>query len=423
MKTRKLTTILFILIIFSVQGQVSSQFRGPNRDGIYPETNLLKTWPENGPELLWYNDSLPTGYSSPAVDVDAIYLTGLADTMDYLFALDTTGKLLWNIPFGKAWMNSFSDSRCSPTIDGDNLYVSSGYLDLACVNKKTGKIIWKMDAFKMYQGRCGDWGYAESPLIVADKVFITPGGDQTTMVALNKLTGEQIWASESLKDATGYVSPICIHENGKDIIVTVLAHYVAGFDANTGAVLFKTDYSKIGSEKAFAIWSDAALINTNTPIYNYKDRELYVTSGYNHSGVKFKLSDDLSNLKVIWVDSVLDVHHGATVVVDGYIYGANWINNSDGNWCCIDWNTGACKWETKWKNKGSIISADGMLYCYEEKHGNIALVKPNPEKFEIVSTFRAPKGKGPYWPHLVINKGKLYVRHGNALMVYDIAKK
>jgi outer membrane protein assembly factor BamB len=113
---------------------------------------------------------------------------------------------------------------------------------------------------------------------------------------------------------------------------------------------------------------------------------------------------------------------GGYVLVDGIIYGANYITNTKGDWVAVDWNTGELKYKETWegKGKGSIVAADGMLYCYDERRGFVALVKPNPEKFDVVSEFRRASGGGPHWAHPVINNGVLYIRHGNALMAYKI---
>ena len=108
------------------------------------------------------------------------------------------------------------------------------------------------------------------------------------------------------------------------------------------------------------------------------------------------------------------------IAVVQYIYGANWIDNPKGNWCCVDWNTGKTMYEKKWYCKGSISAADGLLYCYEEKQGNLALVEPSPDNFKIVSSFRITKGSGPHWTQPVIHKGVLYIRHGDVLMAYNI---
>lgn len=119
----------------------------------------------------------------------------------------------------------------------------------------------------------------------------------------------------------------------------------------------------------------------------------------------------------------MDSHFGGVVRIGDYIYGANWLNNSAGNWVCLDWHTGELKYEHAWTNKGAVIAADGLLYCYEEKSGNVGLVKPNPEKFELISHFKIEKGSGPHWAHPAIFDGKLFIRHGDVLMVYNLRAK
>jgi outer membrane protein assembly factor BamB len=136
----------------------------------------------------------------------------------------------------------------------------------------------------------------------------------------------------------------------------------------------------------------------------------------------FEVSPDGKNISLIWDQPILDTHHGGVVLVDGYLYGSNWISNSQGNWVCVDWNTGEVKYEKEWETKGSIIAADGLLYVYEERRGNVGLVKPDPENFHMVSSFRHSYGTGPHWAHPVIYEGLLYIRHGKTIAVYKIRK-
>lgn len=186
-------------------------------------------------------------------------------------------------------------------------------------------------------------------------------------------------------------------------------------DVSNGEILWKIPIEK----PAGFNWD---LILCVTPLYN--NGMIYVTGGYDVGGIMIKMGDDGKSATVAWTDKVLDVHHGGVVKVDGYIYGSNWLNNADGNWCCIDWNTGAKKWEEHWNCKGSIISAEGLLYIYDEKRGNVGLLKANPEKFDLVSSFQIKQGNsGPFWAHPVIHNGVLYIRHTNALMAYDIKTK
>ncbi|MBL6962468.1 MAG: PQQ-like beta-propeller repeat protein [Bacteroidetes bacterium] len=408
--------VLSWIVILSIQlsAQNISEWRGPDRTGVYSEIGLLKQWPEEGPEMLWAYEDLPKGYSSVSLGNGLIYCTGKVDTMDAVIAIDKAGKFKWKTAYGRAWDATYPESRSTPTLENDRLYVSSGSGDVACLNALDGSIIWKVEASKTLNGTFGRWGLAESLLIYEDKVFFTPGGKETTMIALDKKTGDLIWKSESIDDAPSYTSPLLINHHNKKIIVNTTASYVIGVLPENGKILWKFNFKSYSNEKG---WNN----QTNTPLYY--NGKLYVTSGYDHKGVMLELSKNGNSVSFVWSDEVLDVHHGGVVKVGDYIYGANWMGNRMGHWICLDWESGEMMYNEEWINKGSIISAEGMLYCYEEKTGNIALVKADPKEFKIISSFKINLGNGPHWSHLVIKDGILYVRHGNALMAFDIKEK
>jgi outer membrane protein assembly factor BamB len=420
MKRKAIITSLLLISIVAFS-QTISQWRGPERNGIYPETGLLKQWPESGPKLLWSSEDIGKGFSSAVSNGNTIFVTGLKDKSDYVTAIDNSGKILWQTEFGAAWNGSFPDSRCTPTVDGDHVYVLSGKGIITCIDAKDGKILWLFDGVAKFGGEFGDWGVCESLLISGDKLFYTPAGKKTTMVALNKNTGETLWMSESLNDKSAYVSPLLISYRNKNILVNVLNDNLIGVDTDDGKILWKFNYGELDPEAGLKIWPGAPHTNTITPLFH--EGMLYITGGYNHVGAMFRLSEDASAISMIWKDTTLDCHHGGVVLVDGNIYGSNWFDNARGNWCSIDWNTGKMNYEQNWFTKGSIIFADGMLYCFEEKNGNIGLVKPDLDKFDVVSSFRVGQGKGPYWAHPAIKNGILYLRHGDVLMAYDIRKK
>jgi outer membrane protein assembly factor BamB len=388
-------------------------WRDDNRTGVSSEKGLLKTWPAEGPVLIWANTQLPAGHSSVAIGNNTIYLTGIDNRNDILVALDKDGKIKWQTPYGRCWNPSNPESRSTPTIDGNHVYVSSGYGDLACIDASTGAIKWSQKTSEMYKGTYGSWGIAESLLVDGNKVYFSPGGPQTMTVALNKNTGELIWKSPSLNDKPGYVSPILVDYAGKRMIINVSLGHVFALDASNGNILWKVAHLK--SEE------NDDLIKCTTPLFS--DGMVYVTGGYDTGGMMVKIAPDGKNASVAWTDNVLDVHHGGVVLVNGYIYGSNWLNNSNGDWCCIDWKTGKKMYEQHWNCKGSIIAADGMLYLYDERNGNVGLVKPDPSKFNLVSSFKVKLGSGPYWAHPVIHNGQLYIRHCKALMVYDIKNR
>jgi outer membrane protein assembly factor BamB len=421
LRSRKaINTLLVVGILYALgtlctintQAADWPQWQGPDRDNISKETGLLREWPAEGPRALWSVTGIGKGFSSPSIANGVLYVTGMEDNVEFLSALDLEGNLKWKKEYGKAYTKTNPDARTTPTVDGDSVYVVSGTGEVVCFDATSGGVRWSVDAFSEFEGKQGNWGTAESLLIVDNKVIYTPCGEKTTVVALDKNTGQTIWTSRSLSDQSGYVSPIVIERGGKKLILTVTGNYIIGIDAENGDIPWQIAYREI------PVPESGNDINIVTPLY--RDGRIFVTSGYDHTGVMVELSEDAASASVAWWNQDLDTHHGGVVLVDGYIYGSNWINNKKGNWVCLDWNSGKTMYEKEWNNKGSIISAEGMLYCYEEEKGNLALVKASPEDFTVVSSFKITQGKGPHWAHPVISDGVLYMRHGDFLMAYDI---
>lgn len=411
-------TFLIAICLASYQfgiSQVQSEWRNLGRTGIYNETGLLKEWPEDGPPMLWSDNKIGTGWGSVSVTDEGIYIVGKLENDEYCSKLNLKGQLIWQRNFGRAWDGSYPDARSTPTIVDNKVYVISGLGDIACLDAISGKVLWTVDGYTKFDGSSTMWGVCESPLIVNNNMIYTPGGSKTTMVALDKDSGKTVWMSESLKDSTAYVSPLLVEHGGKKIITSILANYFFGVDAENGEILWKYKYYDLKWKQTHHY---SPIINCNTPLFD--NGMIFISKGYNHLAALFSLNKSGTEINLIRTDSLLDVHIGGMVLHEGYLYGSNWLNNSNGNWCCINWITGEKKYETHWANKGSIILADGMLYCYEERTGNIALVEANPSGFNIISSFKVPLGSGPYWSHPVIKKGVLYIRHGDVLMAYDI---
>jgi outer membrane protein assembly factor BamB len=316
-----------------------------------------------------------------------------------------------------AWSKSYSDTRSTPTIENDRIYLISGMGEVICLALEDGTIIWTVNAHEKYKGELHRWGVAESPLIVDDKVIYVTGGTQTSVIALNKLTGKEMWTSKSLGDPKAFVSPI-IYKNGSvRQIVAVTAKHIVGLDPATGEIQWQ--YQNLPDESDADAYRRAT-IKANSPIY--KGNELYYSRGYDQSSYMIRISDDGKSVSELWTGDVMDTHHGGYVNIGDHIYASNWESNSKGKWGCIEWSTGKVLFEETWNTKGSIIYADGMLYCYEERSGNVALVNPNPQKFEIISTFKITDGSGPHWAHPYIAEDKLLIRHGEVLFVYNIGQ-
>lgn len=391
-------------------------WRGPNRTGIYNETNLLKDWGENGPDLLWEANGLGMGYSSVTISNDAIYVTGRKDTTDVLTCLTLDGAKQWETVYGRSWFRSYSDSRCTPTYYNGKIYVVSGMGDLVCLDER-GKVLWSQNHYTAYDSPYARFGISESPLIVDDKVIVSPGGNKASLVAYDLSTGAVRWEAEPLNEESHYVNPLLIHHGGKKLIVSISSNHIIGIDAKDGKLLWKEHYTSMNNPTGGRMRKNHA----NTP--TFRDGKIFICSGYNHTSVMLQLSSDAGSVEILWKNKDIDPHHGGVVLLGDYLFSSNYENNANGDWICVDWNSGETQWIKEWHNKGSIISADGLLYLYEEKSGNVGLVRPNPKKMEVISEFKIEKGNGPHWSHPVIRNGKLYIRHGEILMVYDIKQK
>ena len=375
MDTKKSTTTLLVTLLLTCNLCFADdwpQFRGPHRDGKSAETGLLKEWPQDGPGLLWSVEGLGIGFSSVAVANGFVYTTGM--------------------------------------LDGGRVYMFSGTGVMACFNARSGREIWRVDTLKEFDGRNIRWGMSCSPLIDGDKVYCTPGGKKGTIVALDKTTGRTIWATTGLDEPSAYCSPILIERGGRRLLITMIQKSVICVSADDGRLIWREPYPAP---------SDTGTI---TPVYH--DGCLYVTSvvnrGVTSAGTMFELSADGTSVKKNWNDQTLDCQHGGVILLDGYLYGSNWYDSVKGDWICLDWDTGQVVHKTTWNgSKGSIVYADKMFYCYDED-GNVGLVKASPKGFDVVSTFAVTQGSGKHWAHPAISDGRLYIRHGEALMAYDI---
>ncbi len=403
-----LTAILPVCCLTSAWAEDWPQFRGVNRDGKSAETGLLTEWPAEGLTPLWIVQGLGKGYSSVAVANSRIFTTGIPEGKNegILSALDVSGKVLWKTEYGPEWDQMHPGTRSTPTVDGTLLYELSGTGRLLCVDAGTGAIVWTRDLPVEFRGTAPRCGFAEAPLVYGEKLICTPGGTDASVVALDKVSGKTLWTSVGFSDQSAYCSPILIERGGRHLVVTITMLHVAGLDADTGKLLWSHAFD-VGAEDPN---------HSVTPVY--ADGLLYVTSGHGKGGQMFELSSDGAEASPRWTDSTLNTVHGGLVVLDGYIYGSN----AKGHWISLEFKSGQVTGDSALVGSGSIAYADGMFYCYGDK-GNFGLVKAVPELPEPVSRFKVTQGEGPHWAHPVIAGGRLYIRHGECLMAYDIASK
>ena len=305
-KTKTGLHIAFLMLSVGLSAQKIVQFRGPDRNGIYQETNLLKSWPAEGPAMLWKAEKIGNGYSSPIISGNRIYVTGEIDSIGYLFAFDKSGSLIWKKVTGREWMENFTGSRSTPTLVDGLLYVETSMGRLICFDANTGDEKWSVDMIKDLHGVNVRFGYAEGLLINDKLVYCFPGGPETNAVALDRFSGKIAWVSKALGDSTAYTSPALITLPSRKIIVNFSIHNLIGLDASTGELLWSKQLKGTGD------------IHGNTSLFD--NGNIYFIAGSGSGAVKLALSEDGRSITEVWSNpNVTDVH-GGFVKVGNYIY-------------------------------------------------------------------------------------------------------
>jgi hypothetical protein len=413
MKTRTLPA-LFCLLLLTPPALAADwpQWRGPNRDEISTETGLLKSWPKEGPKLLWTYSDLGIGFSGPAVVGEHLYCMGARDTAEYLICLSVKdGSQVWATKVGARLDNGWGDGpRSTPTVDGDSIYALGGQGDLVCTDLK-GNIRWQTNLPKDLKGGKPGWGYTESVLIDGDKLLCTPGDAQGTFAALDKKTGKPIWRSKELTDRAAYSSFVIATIGNVKQYINRTGSGEAAVAADDGKLLWKSDVAQ----------NRTAVIPT--PVVS--GNQVYVTSGYGAGCGLLELTPNSGkfDVKSAYTNKTMTNHHGGVVLLDKHIYGFS----DAGGWTCQELESGKSKWQSRKLDKGSVTYADGHLYCYGERDGTCVLVAATPKEWKEDGRFTIPqqtkqeRRKGKIWTHPVVANGRLYLRDQDLLFCFDVS--
>src|SRR6266567_2309318 len=366
------------------------QWQCPDRNAVSRERGLLQEWPKDGPPLAWKIKGLGGGYSAPSIAAGRIFGMSNRGEDEVVWTLsESDGKTVWVTRLGPAFKQQMPQGKegpgCTPTVDGELLYVEGLAGDLACLQVKDGKVI------------------------------CTPGGEDSTLVALDKLTGKTIWKSQvpgSPKAA--YASAIAIDFHGQREYVQLTQKALVGVAASDGRFLWRYDRA-----------ANSHGINCSTPIYH--DGLVFAASAYGAGGGLVRLSKDANGgvkAEEVYFSRKMQNHHGGMIIFDGCLYGANG-GNEGGALVCLDLRTGNVLWDKHDSGehtapKGSVALADGRLYYRTEK-GTMLLIEPNPKQYVEHGRFdQTDRSAQPAWAHPVIANGKLYLRDQDVLLCYDV---
>jgi len=470
MKTRMIVISVLVMVMAGEGLADWPQWRGPKRDGTSAETGLLKEWPSDGPPLAWKAEKLGGGYGAPAVVGGRIFGMSNRRGQEAVWALsEKDGKELWVTGLGRVATGGMQQGSegpgCTPTVDGELLYVVGASGTVACLRTEDGKVVWQRSLTRDLGGSAPRYRYNESPLVDGEKVICTPGGEDAAMVALDKRTGKTLWKTkvpaalargpgggpgrgsgapgrrpggpgrrpggsdrrgggpgrgpgggDSHGSAAAYASAIAIDVAGQRQYVQSAANALIGVSASDGKLLWR--YDRVANHRC---------ISCATPLFH--DGKVFATSAYGAGGGLVKLRADTDGgmkTEEVYFTSKMQNHHGGMILFDGCLYGASG-GNEGGALACLDFRTGKVLWDRRdsgqRRGKGSLALADGRLY-YRMESGTMVLIEPNAKQLVERGRFEQPdRSRRRAWAHPVIANGKLYLRDQDVLLCYDVKAK
>ena len=398
--------IVLILCAATVYAQDWPQFLGPDRNSTSPQENILRSWPESGPEVLWAVD-LGIGYGGPVVKDGKVYLLDRDNEVgDKLRSFDlNTGEELWKFEYDAAGEVMFPGSRSVPAVDGNHVYSCGPYGDLYCIDIYTHRPVWKANIWTDFGGDPGNssedrggfggrgnfpiWAISQCPLVYGDLLIVLSQAPEAGALAYNKTSGELVWKTPNLGNES-YASPSIAKIDGEDHIVFVISSTnpigrrdmpqtlgnIVGVEPLTGKVLWKYDQ-----------WECHISVPSAVDAGNNK---VLVVGGYELGAMMIELKkqeDGTYGATEIFRTEEFGDQTKPPLLIDGYFYAQYGTNNKRDGLSCMSMD-GVIMWKTKRDpsfNKGSMIFADGLILATDGEK-TLYLIEPDPSGFKPLAS-------------------------------------
>ncbi len=405
-------------------------FLGPTGDSKSTETGLLTDWRQRLPKLVWHK-KVGTGFAAPSISLGRLLLYHRVRTEDAQQRFQErlscyqseTGNPLWQVDFPTEYrdINGYGDGpRCTPVIDNNRIYLFSPEGILRCLQLVDGKTIWEVDLASQLEIDLQTYGVGSTPVVHGNRLIVIAGGRREStgdagVVVLDKLTG--VFQYGVGDDDASYASPRVVRSGNRNWAFAYM---------RDGLLVFDPDRGKVDSQFT---WHSrvAGSVNAATPVV--KDDQVFISESYSTGGVMLRFSD--SSLTPIWQDNkrnrdkIMANHWATSIHHNGFLYGCNGRHSYSGTLKCVDWNTGAVRWEQEMKNRTSMVYADGHFFTLGE-NGALTVSQATPSGY--IETGRIDKTNAevlpsyPAWAAPVLAHGMLYVRGKNELICYDVGE-
>ena len=438
-----ISTVILLAGIINASAQDWPQYLGPNRNSTSLQKNIMRSWPEKGPEILWTVD-VGKGYGGPVVKDGKVYLLDRDEKVsDIIRCFDfSNGKELWNFAYDAPGSVQYPGSRSVPTVDGNYVYSCGHNGDLYCIDINTHKPKWNVNIWTDFggqplegtgrvawgprpQGRFPVWAISQCPLIYGDLLIIASQAPEAGVVAYDKLTGDVKWKTDSL-GYVGYVSPAIVKVDGKDHVVMITPSTnpfrksspdefnlgkVVGIEPLTGKILWEYDE-----------W------HCHIPVPSAVDageNRVLIAGGYELGVVMLKVekkSDNSFSVTELFKHNNFGDHTKPPILHNGYFYAQFSTNSRRDGLVCMNMN-GEIMWRTRNSprfDKGSMILVDGLILATDGRN-TLFLIEPDPSGFKQLASAEL-LGSGLNWAPIALAEGKLLIRDQTQMKCVKVAK-
>jgi outer membrane protein assembly factor BamB len=455
LKQKKFSALLVVVLIFSVNAftQDWPQFLGPERNSTSPQKNILKSWPERGPEVLW-TVNLGIGYGGPVVKDGKVYLLDRDDEVgDKMRCLDLkSGEELWKFTYDAPGSVMFPGSRSVPAIDGKHIYSCGPYGDLYCFDINSHKPVWNQNIWTDFGGDPGNdtidrggfggggnfpiWAISQCPLVYGDLVIVLSQAPGAGAVAYHKTTGEMVWKTPNLGNES-YASPAVVKIQGEDHIVFVISSTnpvgrrdlpqtlgkVVGVEPGTGKILWEYDQ-----------WECHISV---PPAVDCGNNQVLVVGGYELGALMLAVKKQAGGSYIaeeVFRTEEFGDQTKPPILIDGYFYAQYGTNNTRDGLTCMNMD-GEIMWKTKRDpdfNKGSMVYADGVILATDGAK-SLYLIEPDPSEFKLIASaelLTAPTNDDPRaarfgtqnWAPMALADGRLLLRDQSMMMCVKVTE-
>ena len=409
-------TLTFLLAAFIFVGYSFAdnwpQWRGPHNNGISHETDVPIQWSQT--ENVRWRLPLPgDGAATPVVWEDKIFLTSAEGDALVLMCVSTEGKELWKRTLGHGNRvvrgGEGNSAAPSPVTDGKHVWAFIGTGVLACYDFE-GNQVWETNLEERYNWFNLYFVMSTTPLLDNDRLYIQLIHSNAWLVlALDKMTGAEIWKHERKSDATeecehAYTSPILYRDAEREYLVVHGADYVTAHSLKDGSEIWRCGDLNPKERYNYTLRFVASPVATEGLIV--------VPSAKNGPvvGIDPAAQDDITNSEwQRWKLQQGTPDVPSPLIHDGFVY----LCRENGDLLCLDAETGERLYRERThrhRHRASPIYADGFIYL-TSRDGVVNVVKAGRE-FDIVATNTLGEtiAASP-----VIANGTLYLRSYEAL--------